>query len=145
MTENNDALNWLKRSCGKWRSERRYLFSDAGKSVCYTTHMVISSGDSDNEFTIEWTGKTQGKMEVALNGNRLERSRDYFGDEAHDSEVEMVDKDTICFNTSYGGLSYREEIRLLCQDRYRLRQTFATKDDGSFGIAGQYCEFRELV
>ena len=140
---NASALNWLHRSCGKWRSERRYLFQTDGKPVCYTTHMDIYPGERGNQFVIKWTGKTSGTMEVSLDGNVLVRSRDYFGDEAHDSDVEMIDDDTIVFSTCYDGVTFREEIRLLSSDQYRLRQTFGTKADGSFALAGQYIEFRE--
>lgn len=140
---NASALTWLRRSCGKWRSERRYLFQPEGQPVCYTTLMEIYEGERGNEFIIQWTGKTSGRMEVALDGNILVRSRDYFGDEAHDSDVEMVDDDTIVFTTTYDGVTFREEIRLLSSDSYRLRQTFGTKADGTFALAGQYIEFRE--
>lgn len=140
---NAAAITWLRRSCGKWRSERRYLFQPDGKPVCYTTLMDIREGERGNQFIINWTGKTSGKMEVELDGNVLVRSRDYFGDEAHDSDVEMVDDDTIVFTTTYDGVTFREEIRLLSSDQYRLRQTFGTKADGSFALAGQYIEFRE--
>lgn len=140
---NAAALTWLRRSCGKWRSERRYLFQPDGKPVCYTTLMDIHEGERGNQFIINWEGKTSGKMEVALDGNVLVRSRDYFGDDAHDSDVEMVDDDTIVFTTTYDGVTFREEIRLMSSDQYRLRQTFGTKADGSFALAGQYVEFRQ--
>jgi hypothetical protein len=139
---NTAVLTWLRRSCGKWRSERRYLFQPDGKPVNYTTLMDIREGERGNQFIINWEGKTSGKMEVTLDGNVLVRSRDYFGDDAHDSDVEMVDDDTIVFTTTYDGVTYREEIRLISNDQYRLRQTFGTKADGSFALAGQYTEFR---
>ena len=136
------ALTWLRRSCGKWRSERRYLFQPDGKPVNLTTMMDIHEGERGNQFIIDWTGKTTGKMEIELDGNVLVRNRDYFGDEAHDSDVKMIDDDTIEIITTYGGVTYREEIRLLSSDQYRLRQTFGYKEDGSFALAGQYIEFR---
>ena len=72
------ALEWLRRSCGKWRSERRYLFQPDGKPVNLTTMMEIYEGERGNQFIIEWTGKTSGKMELELDGYTLRRSRDYF-------------------------------------------------------------------
>jgi hypothetical protein len=142
---NASPLVWLRRSCGKWRSERRYLFSEekGTKPVNYTTLMEIYEGERGNQFIIEWTGKTSGRMEVELDGNMLVRSRDYIGDGAHDSEVDMVDEDTFVTTTTYNGITFREEIRLLSHDQYRLRQTFGTKADGSFALCGQYIEFRE--
>lgn len=140
---NASALKWLRRSCGKWRSERRYLFQVDGKPVCYTTFMDIQEGDRGNQFIVNWEGKTSGRMELTLDGNILVRSRDYFGEEAHDSDVEMIDDDTIVFTTTYDGVTFREEVRLLSNDCYRLRQAFGTKADGSFALAGQYTEFRQ--
>ena len=135
-------IQWLNRSCGCWRSERRYLFSPQGEPVIYTTLMQIYEGERSNQFTIEWTGKTSGRMDVEVDAGVLVRSRDYIGDGAHDSDIEMVDDDTIVFTTTYDGVTFREEIRLLSNDCYRLRQTFGTRADGSFALAGQYIEFR---
>lgn len=142
---NASALTWLRRSCGKWRSERRYLFSPEkdAKPAVYTTLMDIYEGERGNQFIIEWTGKTSGRMEVELDGNVLVRSRDYIGEGAHDADVVMVDEDTFVTTTTYDGITFREEIRLLSEDQYRLRQTFGTKADGSFVLCGQYIEFRE--
>lgn len=136
------ALEWLRRSCGKWRSERRYLFQPDGKPVNLTTMMEIYEGERGNQFIIEWTGKTSGKMELELDGYTLRRSRDYFGDEAHSSHVQMLTDDIIRLTTSYDGVTYQETIELLSSDQYRLRQTFGTKPDGSFALSGQYIEFR---
>jgi hypothetical protein len=139
------ALAWLHRSCGKWRSERRYLFSDkeGARPSIYTTNMVVKALPESNRFRITWTGVTEGAMEVELDGSVLMRSRDYIGEDAHDSDVEMVDEDTFVTTTTYNGITFREEIRLLGNDNYRLRQTFGLKADGSFALAGQYIEFRE--
>lgn len=140
---NPSPLNWLNRRCGQWRSERRYLFGPNAQPVNYTTMMDIYPGDRGNEFVIKWTGKTEGEMRVALDGNMLTRDRDYFGDDAHDSQVEMIDEDTIVFYTSYGGVNYREEIRFLSHDQYCLRQTFGTDSAGVMKLVGQYVEFRK--
>lgn len=139
------VLSWLQRSCGKWRSERRYLFSDKppARPSIYTTSMIIKALPEPNRFRITWTGFTEGAMEVELDGSVLIRSRDYIGEEAHDSDVEMVDEDTLVTTTTYNGITFREEIRLLGNDCYRLRQTVGLKADGSFALAGQYIEFRE--
>lgn len=139
---NPSALTWLRRRCGQWRSERRYLFGPKAQPVNYTTMMSIREGDHYNQFVIEWTGKTEGEMHVALEGNVLTRNRDYFGDGAHSSQVEMIDDDTIVFTTIYGGVQYREEIRFLSHDQYCLRQTFGTDETGVMKLAGQYVEFR---
>lgn len=138
-----DALQWLRRSCGKWRSERRYIFNATGKPVNLTTLMDIFEGERGNEFVVEWSGKTSGKLEITLEGDTLRRSRDYFGDKAHDSKVEMLSNDIFRTTTTYDDVTYVETIELLSEDQYRLRQTFGTNPDGSFALVGQYCEFRQ--
>lgn len=136
------AHSWLHRTCGTWRSERRYLFGPNAQPVNLTTHMEIRPGDRSNQFTIRWDGKTRGTMDIELDGNVLVRSRDYWGDGAHHSDVEMVDDDTIVFTTNYDGTTYREEIRLLSHDQYRLRQTFGYDSRGAMKLVGQYYEAR---
>lgn len=139
----NSASNWLHRTTGTWRSERRYIFGPKGEPVNLTTYMEISPNERGNEFLIRWDGQTRGEMVVALDGNVLVRSRDYFNaEDAHDSDVEMVDDDTIRFTTTYGGVTYTETIQLLSNDTYRLRQTFGAKADGSMALVGQYYEVR---
>jgi len=136
------TLDWFNRRCGQWRSERRYMFKPDGDPVIYTTMMDIYRGDHYNEFVIDWTGKTEGQMVVQVEGDLLRRSRDYMGPGAHDSVIQMLDADTMVTSTTYDGVTFREEIRLISQDSYTLRQTFGTKADGSFALAGQYLEFR---
>jgi len=125
-----------------WRSERRYFFNADGKPVNLRTLMDIYEGERGNEFVIEWSGNTKGKMEIALEGDTLRRSRDYFGDQAHDSKVEMLSNDIFRTTTNYNNVTYVETIELLSEDQYRLRQTFGTNPDGSFALVGQYMEFR---
>ena len=139
---NPSALMWLRRRCGQWRSQRRYLFKLDGEPKTYVTDFTVSQGERGNEFEVSWKGATEGVMPLVLEGNILGRGRDYFGDDAHDSDIEMVDEDTIVLYTSYGGLNYREEIRLLNNDEFALRQTIGFKDNGTFGLVGQYIEHR---
>lgn len=139
---NSNALPWLRRRCGSWRSERRYLFKPDGKPVICTTMLDIEPGERGNQFLINWTGNTSGTMEIELNGDRLERSRDYFGDGATSSDVHMLDDDTFVMMTTYGGTTYREEIRLINNDEFALRQTIGFDPEGQFRLSGQYIEFR---
>jgi hypothetical protein len=137
------ALNWFHRTCGSWRSERRYLFSPtSSKASNLTVDFTIDSQDLSNEFRVEWSGQTSGVMDICLEGDTLHRSRDYFGDEAHSSQVSMIDQDTIVMTTTYGGITYREEIRLLQSDNYRLRQTIGFDGNGKAALVGQYFERR---
>ena len=147
MTEvaNPQALKWFRRTTGCWTSERRYLFAPKMKAVSMTTKFTIGLGEYGNQFIVEWTGQTEGVMELTLVGSHLHRSRDYFGDGAHGSDIEMIDDDTMVLRTEYDGMRVREEIRLLESDSYRLRQTIAFGlDDGKIRLAGQYLESRTL-
>lgn len=134
---------WFWRTAGKWRSERRYLFDlESNQPVNLTTEFEIAEQDH-SRWTVTWTGKTNGTMELHLDGDLLHRSRDYFGKGAHSSRVSMIDEDTVCLHTHYDGLIFREEIRMLKNDMYRLRQTVGFCDKtGAAKIVGQYFETR---
>jgi hypothetical protein len=139
----NPISDWFHRTVGMWRSERTYIFSPDGKPQVFTTMLdIFHDDDVPQGYVIKWEGKTSGEMRISLDGNILRRSRDYFGNGAHDSVVSMLDDDTIVLRTEYDGIKFIEEIRLAGHDNYRLRRTFGTKADGSFALYGAYCEFR---
>lgn len=85
-------------------------------------------------------------MTVVVRGDELKRSRNYFGateEDGNSSCIEMIDADTICLTTSYGGSTYREEIRLLHNDSIRLRQTIGISNTTNQPtLIGQYYETR---
>ena len=140
---NPQALQWFRRSVGSWTSERRYLFAPKFKPTNMTTNFTVDEGVRGNQFVIQWQGNTSGTMEVELNGLVLGRSRDYFGEEAHSSDVEVLDQDCIVLRTEYDGMKVREEIRLLNDDTVRLRQTIGTDNrTGTVRLIGQYAETR---
>lgn len=138
------AFKWFDRTCGTWKSERRYLFDmKTLKPTNLTTNMVIDHGERSNQYVIQWQGRTNGTMEIEVGDGFIHRSRDYFGDEAHDSQYEMVDDDCIVFKTQYNGMKFREEIRLLAADTVRLRQTIGYNEEtGAPVLCGQYFEQR---
>ena len=137
------ALTWFRRTCGTWTSERRYLFAPKMKPVNMTTTFSVDEGERGNQFVVQWQGNTSGTMELELNGTTLSRSRDYFGDGAHSSEVEVIDRDTIVLHTEYDGMKVREEIRMLLDDTMRLRQTVGVdKKTLQTRLVGQYYEQR---
>ena len=139
----NKVLQWFDRTCGSWTSERRYIFNTENpKPTNFDVNFTITPGESSNQYTVEWQGKTCGTMDLLFEGNTLLRSRDYFGEEAHSSEVAMIDEDTVVMTTTYGGVTYREEIRLLHFDNYRLRQTIGFNAEGKAALVGQYFERR---
>ena len=137
------ALSLLRRYVGSWTSERRYLFAPKLKPVNMTTNFTVAEGSLSNVFVVEWTGKTEGEMILTLQGDTLHRSRDYFGEGANSSKLEVVDQDTLVLRTEYDGLRFREEIRLIEQDCFRLRQTVGFNlKTGQLALAGQYIETR---
>ena len=136
------ARRFLRRSCGNWTSERRYLFAPKFQPVNLTTDFTIEERQ-DGKFVANWKGKTEGEMVLDLQGDVLHRSRDYFGDGANSSFVKMVDQDCIVMKTSYDGCRFREEVRLIEDDFFRLRQTVGYNlKTGQLVLAGQYFERR---
>ena len=133
----------MDRSCGSWVSYRRYLFGRKLASGEYTTDFTIES-TADNEYSIKWVGKTEGVMDLVVDGDKLKRSRTYFGPEDGDTYQTMtwIDHDAVVFNTAYDGTAYREEIRFL-DDNTRLRQTVGRDTEtGEVDLVGQYYEVR---
>jgi len=136
------ARNFLHRTCGSWTSERRYLFAPKFKPVNMTTKFSITELTGD-VFQVVWEGNTSGTMELTLDGNTLHRSRDYFGEGANSSAVEVIDQDCIVLRTEYDGTRFRESVRLIEEDMFRLRQTVGFNvETGQLALCGQYFEAR---
>ena len=135
-------LQFLRRTVGDWSSERRYLFAPKLKPVNMTTQFKIDEL-AHGVFQVVWDGQTSGTMELRLEGTVLHRSRDYFGEGAHESLLEMVDKDTIAMYTQYDGIRFREEIRLFEEDCFRHRYTVGINvKNGQLALQGSYWETR---
>jgi len=138
-----DFSTFMDRSCGAWVSYRRYLFGRKLVSGEYTTDFTITS-TGDNGYSISWVGKTEGVMDLVVDGDKLKRSRTYFGPEDGDTYQTMtwIDGDAVVFNTAYDGTEYREEIRFLDDDT-RLRQTVGRDQESKeVTLVGQYYEIR---
>ena len=134
----------MDRSVGSWISHRRYLFGPKRISGDYITTFDIES-TADSAYTIAWVGKTEGEMDVVVDGDKLRRSRTYFGpdDDSTYQTMFWIDADTVVFRTAYDGTCYREEIRFL-DDNTRLRQTVGRDEEtGDIELVGQYAEFRK--
>ena len=84
-------------------------------------------------------------MIIYVDGDTIKRSRNYFeGGEGTVTKLECIDDDTVVFHSSYGGMDYREEIRFLNGNKFRLRQTVGYKEGtDKVIVVGQYWE--ELV
>lgn len=142
MSNQTEFAAWLDRRVGSWTSERRYLFNmETLKPTSLTTEFIVDKVGA-LRWQVAWKGQTEGLMELNLEGDLLHRSRDYFGPGSHSSRLSLIDKDTLLLNTSYDGLSYREEIRYVKND-YVLRQTIGFSDTtGRPALVGQYMELR---
>ena len=137
----NEFIKWFERSNGNWTSSRRYLYGPKRKADNYTTNFSVNTEGS--RVAISWEGEAgEGDMNMIVDEHMLRRDSGYFSDDPTDSAMTMVDDNCVVFVTSYDGVTYREEIRLIDEDKYRLRQTVATRDDGAVIIVGQYFEER---
>lgn len=135
--------NWFLRSQGTWKSYRRYLSLPAKKDDGYTTEFTIKV--DGEQVGISWDGEaSSGEMNLTIDGDVLHRDIGYFTDEPNDSKLERLDNDTIVLHSAYDGMEFREEIRLLCGDSARLRQTVGFRDGKPF-LVGQYWEERQPV
>ena len=136
------ALQILRRSCGNWSSQRRYLYAPKNEPVNLTTEFKLSEL-AHGVFEIIWDGKTTGTMELTLQGDLMHRSRNYFNEDSSASKIEVIDEDCIVMLTEYDGTRFREEIRLIDDDMFRLRQTVGySLRTGQPVLVGQYYESR---
>ena len=157
--------NWFERTAGDWRSERRYAYLErmsnkAGMvkktdqiSTAFTVGFDPTTQHEEFVTTIKWQSEgedgqvSDGEMRCRgvhnQNGWHLQRDIGYFSDNATVSELQLLDEDTVVMTTSYGGATYREEIRLMFNDMVRLRQTIGHKTGESMPfLCGQYYEIR---
>ena len=149
-------LDWIERSCGEWRSERRYIYfgseRQAKAQTIITTYFGMEPVDGD-VYRINWESwthkdlkgaqverPTTGEMLIQLKGNLLERNVGYFTDAQTSQAMERIDDDTVVFRTEYDGQYFREEIRFV-DNNTRLRQTIGFKG-GELILSGQYTETR---
>lgn len=136
--------DWFDRCVGKWTSHRRYLMGPKKTIDNLVTDFTIEKR-ADDEWAILWkSDRNEGEMAVVLDGGVIRRSRNYFeGEEGTTTCLERIDSDTVVFHSRYGGMDYREEIRFLHNDRYRLRQTVGVKEGTEkVVVVGQYWEER---
>ena len=139
----NEFAPFMDRGIGRWLSRRRYLMGKNLTSGEYTTTFETESL-GDDKYRITWSGVTDGEMDLELVGNKLNRSRSYFGPDDGTTYQEMywIDPDAVVFYTAYDGDKYREEIRYLDNDT-RLRQTVGRNEEtNEVTLVGQYYESR---
>ena len=137
---------WFRRTTGRWTSERRYLMGPKKNPLNLTTEFSIGAlTEGDWDYQVNWTGQTNGTMNLKLIGNELHRDIGYYPEDPTVSRISLVDIDTLVLSTTYGGRRFREEIRLLEDDRLRLRQTVGYDENtNEVIVVGQYFEERIL-
>lgn len=136
--------NWFDRCVGSWESHRRYLYGPKKTIDNLVTYFDIVKREGD-EWAVLWkSDRNEGEMGLILKGDEIHRSRNYFDNgEGTITKLQLVDSDTVVFLSSYGGMDYREEIRFLAGDLYRLRQTVGYKQGtDKVVVVGQYWEER---
>ena len=135
-----DYETWFKRSNGNWKSSRRYLYGPKRKADNYNTEFSVNA--EGPLVNVSWDGDASaGDMKMVIDGDVLKRDVGYFTDQPTNSDLTLVDDDTLVMVTTYDGTTYREEIRMLFEDSVRLRQTVATSGD-KITLVGQYFEER---
>ena len=139
-----DNTQWFKRCVGSWSSQRRYIYGNSSEPDNITTYFSMTQ-TADDSFCLAWgSDRNSGEMNFVIDGDVVHRDIGYYSSAPTDSQMETIDEDTIVFHTTYGGITYREEIRLLLDDNVRLRQTIGTRN-GKVNVVGQYYEVREDV
>ena len=130
--------SWFSRCTGDWVSHRRYLTLPGKRDdTCKTKFTIKVDGDKVN---IKWDGEaSSGDMNMTVDGDLLHRDNGYFTDEPNDCKLERLDDDTVVMHSAYDGMEFREEIRLLNNDKNRLRQTVGFRKSKPF-LVGQYWE-----
>ena len=132
---------WMNRSVGRWESHRRYLYGSGGGVDNLITRFEVDT--KDDGWIVEWVSdEHEGSMDLWIEGEWLHRSCGYYSQKPSTSRLEKIDQDTIVFWSEYGGMKFREEIRFIQSDNYRLRQTIGYNDKGELTICGQYFEER---
>ena len=94
----SDYKRFMDRSCGRWVSHRRYLFGRKLTSGEYVTEFNIELKDG-NVYSVDWSGQTEGTMDLVLDGDELKRSRTYFDadDGSTYQKMATIDDDAIVF------------------------------------------------
>lgn len=144
---------FMRRSSGKWSSQRRYIHTNSDKVSVLKSHLTVDFvKETDKEFQVNLAWKTfdssneivsEGEMITVGDEKTLKRDVGYMSSDPTVCKVKMIDKDCVVFNTEYNGMRFREEIRLIENDSIRLRQTLGWKDGGSNPfLCGQYYEVR---
>jgi hypothetical protein len=143
---------FMRRSSGNWDSTRRYVYTEKNVISNLKSNLTVDFVKEDqDEFQVDLSWETynekeklvsEGSMITVGNETELKRNVGYMTDDATVCSVKMIDDDCVVFNTEYGGMRFREEIRLVENDSIRLRQTLGFKNENDLFLVGQYLEKR---
>lgn len=146
---------FMERSAGQWLSQRRYLYPRSNKLENLSSRLCVTytvTSELPEEFKTELTWEThsvetekvvsEGEMLTEGRNGKLYRNVGYMSEDPTVSTIKVIDKDCLVFLTSYSGMDFREEIRLIGED-IRLRQTLGRKaKSNDVFLIGQYYETR---
>lgn len=137
----SNLRRWFTRNLGLWRSRRAYFFLDedalhVDMMVRVEAYREPVEGDAAYRFT--WWPEREfdfferkpqysrtGSMDAYLCGHQLQRSRGFYSDTAHRSQIRQVDEHELTFESRYQGWDILEHFRLVDQDRYRSRSIYS--------------------
>jgi CpeS-like protein len=163
------AVDYLKQSEGKWKSQRRYYklanydepqeivssilvkFLETGnpelqklaKLHHFDDNMAFICGTEitwESEYTKEVRKPSKGKTLFGLLGDILYRDRGFATPDPVTAKLQFPNPNTMCLKTEYAGSAFEEEIKLIGQN-FRTRQTIISRA-GEEQIIGQYLEKR---
>lgn len=170
VTEESQIREFLRKSTGKWRSERRYytlpsIETQEGLSFVDVQWLEFGCPEllklaemhnlNPNEPVIcgsmvSWhsvnsaTGKptSKGSTIFGLRKKLLYRDRGFAISTPVTATLTIPNPDTLCLKTEYNGSVFEEEIKHIGHD-YRTRQTIVSRL-GEQTMIGQYLERRIL-
>lgn len=147
------VTNFLDRCVGSWLSDRRYIYliPETKRTNMLVSLSVEKTSDSEPGYSISWNnyGESDNQtMDIVVgeDGN-LYRSRGYATTQPTCSFTDLKDDNELVLKTEYQsnlGDRFVESIKFLGpEDLYRVRQTYAYKDNNLY-LVGQYLERRVI-
>ena len=163
------AVEFFKRSQGKWKSQRRYYMlnqeTEPQEVESLLTIKFLESGTPElielaklhqlepkdallcgtlvtweSNYTNQERKASCGSTSFGILGNKLYRDRGFATSKPVIAICSFINPDTLCLRTEYGGSVFEEELKLIGQN-YRTRQTIISRAGQEITI-GQYLEKR---
>ena len=141
----SNLRRWFSRNIGLWHSRRQYFFDheDAvNLDMFINVEKIIQSNSEFETYCFRWwcedekdffikrpTYKSQGVINVRLQGHQLYRENSYLSDSSGISNIRQVDEHELIFESNYDDWNVLEHTRLIDQDRYRSRVIYSWCND----------------